>query len=195
MDAQAPSPSSDASQEAPLATSGSERQAERPWRTEGLPKKPSTNPKRRWINGTIWLVGYLLLFGMFTIQDRLSGPESISYTEFKTQVSNKNVAEVFAQGDSIEGQLKKAVAATDHQERTYQQFTTERPTFASDDLLSELSTGGAIVRATPLVQHRGVLANLLMSFAPILLLVGFYVWMFRRQRDAMSGGLLGGGKP
>jgi len=193
MDPQTPAPSPETSP-APLAPSDPNRQPERPWRTEGLPKRPPAEPKRRWISATIWLVGYLLLFGMFTLQDRLSGPEPIPYTEFKAQVSSKNVAEVFAQGDSIEGKLKKPVSVTGQQERTYHEFTTERPTFASDDLLSELSNGGAIVRATPLVQHRGVLTNLLMSFAPLLLLVGFYVWMFRRQRDAMAGGLLGGGK-
>ena len=49
------------------------------------------------------------------------------------------------------------------------------------------------MRATPLVQQRGFLTNLLISFAPILLLVGFYVWMFKRQQGAMGGGLLGGG--
>ena len=57
----------------------------------------------------IWLVGYLLLFGMLTVQDRLSGPQPVPYTDFKTQVANKNIAELFARGDSIEGQLKKAV--------------------------------------------------------------------------------------
>jgi cell division protease FtsH len=50
------------------------------------------------------------------------------------------------------------------------------------------------VRATPLVQQRGFLTNLLISFAPLLLLVGFYVWMLKRQQGAMAGGLLGGGK-
>ena len=50
------------------------------------------------------------------------------------------------------------------------------------------------MRATPLVQQRGFLTNLLISFAPILLLVAFYVWMFRRQQGAMAGGLLGGAK-
>jgi cell division protease FtsH len=44
------------------------------------------------------------------------------------------------------------------------------------------------------VQQRGLLMNLLMSFAPILLLVAFYVWMFRRQQQSIGGGLLGGGK-
>jgi len=131
---------------------------------------------------------------MLTIQDRLAGPHPITYTEFKLQVSNKNVGEVFARGDSIEGQLRKAAAVPGQQDQTYQQFTTERPTFASDDLLAELTEGGAAVRATPLVQQRGILTNLLMSFAPLLLLVAFWTWMFRRQRGAMAGGILGGGK-
>jgi cell division protease FtsH len=193
MEAQTPPASPDAPHDGQLAKPGVDRPAERPWRTEGLPKGQPPDPRRRWINGAIWIVGYLLLFGMFTIQDRLSGPEPVPYTEFKTQVSNKNVAELFAQGDSIEGQLKKAVAIPGQQDRTYQQFTTERPTFASDDLLAELTGGGAVVRATPLVEHRGILTNLLISFAPLLLLVGFYIWMFKRQQGAMGGGLLGGG--
>jgi cell division protease FtsH len=48
----------------------------------------------------------LLLFGVLTVEDQLSGPQPVPYTEFKSQVANKNVAEVFARGDSIEGQLK-----------------------------------------------------------------------------------------
>ncbi len=142
----------------------------------------------------LWLAGYLIFFGVLTLQDRLSGPQAIPYTEFKAQVTSRNVGEVFARGDSIEGQLKKAVPLPGETDRTYQQFTTERPTFASDDLLSELAGGGATVRATPLVQQRGFLTNLLISFAPILLLVGFYVWIFRRQQGAMAGGLLGGSR-
>jgi cell division protease FtsH len=115
-------------------------------------------------------------------------------TEFKIQVGNTNVAELFARGDTIEGQLKKAAPIPGQQDRSYQQFTPERPTFPNDDLLAELTAGGAAVRATPLVQQRGLLTNLLISFAPILLLVGFYVWMLKRQQGAMAGGLLGGGR-
>jgi cell division protease FtsH len=141
----------------------------------------------------VWAIGYLLFFGVLTLQDRLSGPEPVPYTEFKTQVANKNVSEVFARGNSIEGQLKKPAPRPGEKDRTYQQFTTERPTFATDDLLTELTGGSASVRATPLVQQRGFLTNLLISFAPFLLLIGFYVWLFRRQQSAL-GGILGGGK-
>jgi cell division protease FtsH len=164
---------------------------QRPWRTEGLPEKQAPKQRPRWIRAAPWVLGYLLWFAVLTVQDRLSGPQPVPYTEFKSQVASKNVAELFARGDSIEGQLKKAVPLPGQQKRSYQQFTTERPTFASDDLLTELTDGGATVRATPLVQQRGFLTNLLISSAPILLLVGFYVWMFRRQQG-MMGGLLGG---
>jgi cell division protease FtsH len=176
------------------SSSSTEPPPSRPWRTEGLPKGQPTKPRPRWLTMAVWVVGYLILFGTLTLQDRLSGPQPVPYTDFKTQVTDKNVAELFARGDSIEGQLKKAVAIPGQQDRTYQQFTTERPTFASDDLLTELTAGGATVRATPLVQQRGFLTNLLISFAPLLLLVGFYIWMLKRQQGAMAGGLLGGGK-
>jgi cell division protease FtsH len=133
------------------------------------------------------------MFGVLTVQDRLSGPQPLPYTEFKRQVADKNVQELFARGDSIDGQLKKPAPLPGQKDRTYQQFTTERPTFASDDLLAELTAEGATVRATPLVQQRGFIANLLISFGPILLIVAFYVWMFRRQQGAL-GGLLKGNR-
>jgi len=169
-----------------------EEPAARPWRTEGLPKGQPAPPRRRWPMLATFFLGYLVLFGLVTMQDRMSGPEAVSYTDFKAQVTRKNVREIFSRGDTIEGELKEPAALPGRQGATYRQFTTERPTFAADDLLAELAAGGSSVRATPLVEHRGALTNLLISMLPILLLVGFYVWMFRRQRAAMGGGLLGG---
>jgi cell division protease FtsH len=191
MTAQSSQPPANSSRPPESSGSPPERAPSRPWRTEGLPKGEAPQRGPRWYTMAAWLVGYLVLFGVLTIQDRLSGPQAIPYTEFKTQVGGRNVGELFARGNTVEGQLKKAVPRSDDPNRTYQQFTTERPTFANDDLLKELSDGGATVRATPLVQQRGFLTNLLISFAPILLLVGFYLWMFRRQQGAI-GGILGG---
>jgi cell division protease FtsH len=167
--------------------SDSSQPPQRPWRTEGFPKDQPDKRRRRWITAAFWLAGYLVWFGIVTIQDRLAGPQTVPYTEFKRQVGNRNVAELFARGDSIEGQLKQAAPVPGQQNRTYHQFTTERPTFANDDLLTELTSEGATVRATPLVQQRGFLTNLLISLAPILLLVGFYAWVFKRQQGALGG--------
>ena len=164
----------------------------KPWRTEGLPKGQPRKPSR-WVLTALWILGYLIFFGILTVQDLMKGPQTIPYTEFKAQVAQKNIAQVFARGNSIQGALKKpAPLPGGRQGETYQQFTTERPTFATDDLLSELAASQATVRATPLVQQRGFFTNLLISVAPFLLLVGFYAWMFRRQKDLMGGGLFGG---
>ncbi|HEY0707628.1 MAG TPA: ATP-dependent zinc metalloprotease FtsH [Polyangia bacterium] len=171
----------------------------RPWRTEGLPAEggdPAQPPRRKWNwskIGTRLLVGYLVVFALLTLQDRQNEAPTIPYSEFNAQVETGNVAELFARGQTIQGKLRQAKplpGATDG--KTYDRFATERPVFAQDDLLTKLVKTGAAVKATPVVQERGTLLNLLISIAPIALLVLFYWWMFKRQQAAM-GGLFGGG--
>jgi len=141
------------------------------------------------------LLAYLVAFVLVTLQDRQGGPVQVAYTEFTAQVADRNVAEVFARGDTLQGELRQPEPLPGEDGATYRRFTTERPTFAQDDLLTALRSSGAVVRATPVVSDRGVLANLLISFGPILLLVAFYLWMFRRSSSMLGGaGLLGGGK-
>ncbi len=167
-----------------------------PWRTEGLPPGQPPRKRPRWLNLVLWGVASLALFTTLTMQERLSEPDAVPYTEFKRQVRAQNVHEVFARGESIEGGLKKDAplpGGPGGQEKNYRQFTTERPTFAKDDLLAELGASGATVRAKPLVQQRGFVMNLLVSLGPLLLLFVFWSWMLRRQQGAM-GGILGGGK-
>lgn len=166
----------------------------KPWRTEGLPKEEAGADDRRqrprWWVVLIYLgLGYLLVFGMLSFQDSLGEPTKVPYTEFTAQVEQHNVAEVFSQGDTIEGTLRepKPVPDQDDPGKTYDRFTTERPTYAQDDLLTQLKAGGATVSATPLTQDRGIFWNLLIAFAPILLLFGFWFWLFRRAQ-AMGGG-------
>jgi len=162
-----------------------------PWRTEGLPKAEPSKQKPRWPSWTRWLLIYGALFGVLTMQDQLSGPVVIPYSEFKLQVVGKNIREVFARGNTVQGELKVPKPNPGKKSNTYKQFTTERPTFATDDLLSELAADSATVQAKPLVQERGFLTNLLISMAPLLLIFGLTSFMFRRQQGAMGGGLGG----
>ena len=54
----------------------------RPWRTEGLPQEQPPNRRRRWMLWAVWLLGYVIFFGILTVQD--GGGESILY-EFKAR--------------------------------------------------------------------------------------------------------------
>ncbi|MFD1211515.1 ATP-dependent zinc metalloprotease FtsH [Arthrobacter sp. GCM10027362] len=143
----------------------------------------------------LWtLLLYLGFFALLSIQDQQGGPQTVSYTEFKTQVRDNNVAEIFSRGQSIEGNLRHERPLPGAEGSTYRQFVTERPAFADDNLLGQLEENNVTVRATPVTQERGVLANLLISVAPIALLVLFYLWLFKRQSGMFGTGGLGAGK-
>ena len=56
---------------------------------------------------------------------------------------------------------------------------------------------GVEISAKPIEEGGSPLATLLFGFGPALLLIGFYVWMFRRaaqQGGGIGGGLMGIGK-
>ncbi len=177
------------------APSRSGRSPSRPWRIEGLPERGAEPPRRKWswwsIAARAFLV-YAVIFGLLTLQDRLNEPETISYSELTRQVEANNVTEIFARGQSIQGTLREAKPVPEQEGETYERFVTERPVFAADDLMAALLANDVTVRATPVVQERGALANLLISMAPILLLVLFYFWLFKRQQK-MGMGMMGGG--
>src|SRR4051794_6894364 len=181
---------------------GVRRPPHKPWRTEGLPAGHGDDKPRRprWWRWVAWIVGgYLVLFLLTTMQDQMSaGQKTIAYTDFTAQVQKQNVAEIFSRGDTIQGRLKQAAPVPGKSDETFTKFTTERPTFANDNLYGDLQKGGATVRATPVVAQRGVLLNLLISLGPFILIAAFYWWLFRRQRAGGGlggglGGLLGGG--
>lgn len=113
---------------------------------------------------------------------------TIAYTEFSKQVTAGNVSKIYSKGDAIQGQLRKE-AKVPGSDRTYTKFVTQRPAFADDNLWAELIKDDVTVTAEPVVQQRSFLANLLISLAPILLLVLLWVFIARR----MSGGFGGAG--
>lgn len=159
-----------------------------PWRTEGLPGPgPEPGTPRRWWRTLLILVLYVAVFAALTVQDQQGQPQSVPYTEFKAQVREDNIAEIFAKGQSIEGSLRSEQPLPGSDGRTYSQFATERPLFADDNLLGELEQNNVTVRATPLVEERGILTNLLISVAPIALLVLFYLWLFKKQSSLLGG--------
>jgi cell division protease FtsH len=171
---------------------------EPPWRTEGTPDEPPKPPSGgRRMRGGWWnlilaaLVVYLIANLVLSFFNEGDEP-TISYTEFSRQVDEGNVSKIYAKGDAIQGQLKKA-RDNPEGDGTYTKFTTERPTFADDKLWADLTEHDVTVTAEPVVQHRSWLANLLIALAPMLILVVLWVVIARRMRGAMggAGGMLG----
>ncbi|GGN12554.1 ATP-dependent zinc metalloprotease FtsH [Streptomyces fuscichromogenes] len=171
---------------------------DQPWRTEGAPEEPPKPPNGgRRMHGGWWrlivtaLVVYLLANLVLSYFDQANEP-TVSYTEFTKQVDAGNVEKIYAKGDSIQGQLKKEQKNPEGG-GNYTKFNTERPSFAGDDLWSSLTKHDVTVTAEPVVQHRSFLANLLISLAPIILLVAVWVFIARRMSAGLggAGGMLG----
>ncbi|KUN01629.1 cell division protein FtsH [Streptomyces yokosukanensis] len=171
---------------------------DQPWRTEGAPDEPpQQSPGGRRMRGG-WgrliitaLVVYLIANLVLSYFDQANEP-TISYTEFSKQVNDGNVAKIYAKGDSIQGQLKKEQKNPEGGGK-YTKFNTERPSFADDSLWSNLTKHGVTVTAEPVVQHRSFLSNLLISLAPMLLLIAVWVFIARRMSAGLggAGGMLG----
>ncbi|PWI15188.1 cell division protein FtsH [Streptomyces sp. Act143] len=168
------------------------------WRTEGTPEEPQKpSPGGRRPRGGWWslvvtaLVVFLIANLVLSFFNEGDEP-TISYTEFSKQVDAGNVSKIYAKGDAIQGQLKKEQDNPEGDGK-YTKFNTERPTFADDQLWEDLTKHNVTVTAEPVVQHRSFLANLLISLAPMLLLIVLWIFIARRMSAGLggAGGMLG----
>ncbi|MEV7615204.1 ATP-dependent zinc metalloprotease FtsH [Streptomyces sp. NPDC089799] len=169
--------------------------ADTPWRSEGAP--PAPQPRKKMPGG--WrglvlaaLIVYLLTNLVLSFFNEVDEP-TVSYTEFTKQVQAGNVSRIYSKGDAIQGQLKNEQQLPGGK-GDYKKFVTQRPAFADDDLWADLTAKGVTVTAKPVVEQRSFLANLLLSLAPMLLLVGLWLLFARRMRGAMGAGLGGIGR-
>ncbi len=170
------------------------RQApDRPWRSEGAPTPDPTPPPKKKMPGgwggliltalVVYLIANLVL-SFFNDGDE----PTISYTEFSKQVDAGNVSKIYSKGDAIQGQLKKERDKPGDAKGKYTKFTTQRPAFADDKLWDDLTKHDVTVTAEPVVQERSFLSNLLISLAPMLLLVALWILIARRMASGLGGG-------
>jgi len=164
------------------------------------PKPPSMPPSRTWLTFLLILgLNYVLARTFFTDPD---APITIPYTVFKEQVTKKNVEAVYARGETIEGRFQKAVtwppkdkaAKNGTKPHAAKTFETTLPVFLDPGFEALLIANGVEIRAESLQSGGGVLRTLLTGFGPSILIIAFYVWMFRRARGGLGGGLMGIGQ-
>jgi cell division protease FtsH len=169
-------------------------------------------PRQAWLTFLlVLLANYFLVRILFPQPDEAI---TIPYTFFKEQVIAGNVKEIYSQGESIEGRFVRAVtypeapaeqAAKDGEERpwflpepeprTSETFNTTLPAFVDPGLEALLIKHGVEISAVP-IQQTSAWGTLLFGFGPAILIIAFYVWLFRRaqQGGGIGGALTGIGK-
>src|SRR3954465_6951823 len=147
---------------------------------------------------TIFLVGLLALNLLLSFLT--GGPPSrrqVPYQPFFVdQLNAGNVREITSRGDSIEGVLVKKVKYDPPGKKKpldVDRFKTLVPAFIDRAGLTKIVTEkDVVINAEPPATGRSFIGSLILGFAPTLLLVGFFIWIARRQAGAGAGGLLGG---
>jgi cell division protease FtsH len=126
---------------------------------------------------------------------------TVPYTFFKAQVARDNVEKVFSRGEIIQGRFREAVtyppadssrAAARRpwsgRAQPSRNFKTTLPSFVDPGFERLLIDHNVEISAEP-IQKGDPLLSILLGFGPAILIIGFYVWMFRRQGG--SGGVMG----
>src|SRR5215218_2438243 len=176
------------------ATNGSDER-----RREPGPGGQSTMPPRR---SWLWFA-LILLANFLLVRFLLPGPDApveVPYTFFKEEVRAGTVEAIYTQGDTVEGRFEKPVTYPPKGEvgsepdssppRTSKTFTTVLPSFVDPDLEEFLIDNGVEISAEPIQEGGGLWQTLLFAFGPALLLIGGYIWLYRRAQQ--QGGGVGG---
>jgi cell division protease FtsH len=185
------------------------------------PKRPAPAnmpPRRTWLTFlAVILVNFLLVRLLFPGPD---APIAVPYTFFKEQVAKANVEAIYGRGEIIEGRFVapvtypppseqhatpsgKAQSATDRgapvrgEPKTVHNFTTTLPSFVDPGLEKFLIDHQVEISAKPIQQGGNPWTTFLFGFGPALLIIVFYIWLFRRtaqQGGGLGSGLMGIGK-
>jgi cell division protease FtsH len=134
-------------------------------------------------NLALWVIIALLLvvlFNLFQPGTTHNAATQVAYSDFISEVNSGHVRDVVIQGRTVSGQLNDG--------RTFQTYTPEDPS-----LVKTLTDKNVRVIAKPEDSDVNPLLHYLLSWFPMLLLIGVWVF-FMRQMQAGGGRAMGFGK-
>ena len=135
-------------------------------------------------NLAMWGIIVLLSVGLFNMFQNPAKMEmsnsKVSFSTFMSEVDSGRVVEVEIQGNNITGSLSDG-----------SKFTTYSPNYPN--LVEKLNEKGVSIIASPVEDKMPSLLGILLSWFPMLLLIGVWVF-FMRQMQGGKGGAMGFGK-
>ncbi len=134
-------------------------------------------------NMALWVIIALLVFALFNLfqgASPQSNQTSLAYSDFVTSVDSGDVRDVNINGSTITGHFRDG--------RTF-------ATYAPDDplMISKLTEQGVRVNVTPTDENSPTLWGIIISWFPMLLLIGVWIF-FMRQMQGGGGKAMGFGK-
>jgi len=135
-------------------------------------------------NLAMWVVIVLLSVGLFNLFQNPNNTnvskDKIAFSQFLNEVDSGRVVQVEIQGNNIKGSLSDG-----------SNFNTFSPNYPN--LVEKLSDKGVSIVATPIEDKMPSLLGILLSWFPMLLLIGVWIF-FMRQMQGGKGGAMGFGR-
>jgi len=134
-------------------------------------------------NLMMWGLIVLLVVGLFQLfqnPKKNMVSEKMPFSEFLNHIEEGRVVQVEITGNNIEGVLSNGTV-----------FNTYAPN--DPNLVEKLSTKGVSITATPVEDKMPSLLGVLLSWFPMLLLIGVWIF-FMRQMQGGRGGAMGFGR-
>ncbi len=134
-------------------------------------------------NIALWLIVGLLLVALFNLFQQpgdKSGQVGIPFSDFLAEVNNGQVRQVTIKGNNISGLYADGRG-----------FSTYAPN--DPQLVEKLTKRGVIIKAMPTDDNSPSLIQILISWFPMLLLIGVWIF-FMRQMQGGGGKAMGFGK-
>ena len=135
-------------------------------------------------NLAMWAIIVFLTMGLYNLfknpQNTSSQNNNITFSEFLEEVDNGRVVQVNIQGNSIKGIYSNG-----------KNFNTYSPN--DPNLIEKLTEKGVSISASPIDEKMPSLLGVLLSWFPMLLLIGVWIF-FMRQMQGGKGGAMGFGR-
>jgi cell division protease FtsH len=134
-------------------------------------------------NIALWIIiGLLLvaLFNLFQSSTSHAPQTALAFSDFLTDVNRGQVADVTIQGNTVTGHFTDG--------RPFSTYTPNDP-----NLVNRLTEKNVRITAAPSEENVPSLFNILLSWAPMLLLIGVWIF-FMRQMQGGGGRAMGFGK-
>ena len=134
-------------------------------------------------NIVLWLFIALIVFGLFNLFSKTSGDRNtvdLTYSQFLDEVEAGSIKDVIIRGNNINGAFEDG--------RSFKTYAANDPT-----LVDRLNDRGVNISAAPLDDGYPSLLGVLISWFPMLLLIGVWIF-FMRQMQGGRGGAMGFGR-
>ena len=161
-------------------------------RNSGNNNRPPQPPPnwRRWVSpGLLVLVMLLALISSPGLLGGFTSTPEIAYSDFYEQLRLNNI-ETFSYQDTtgVVGTFKSSIYTTTPSGRTQSvtRFTAQIPVFAGP-LIEELRQRNGIEPVAQNYSSTSPWLTLIINFLPLVLIIGFFVWMGRRAQGQMNG--------